>query len=159
MTNHTMPDPAAESMWFLRSVVKIPVSHKSGTDGISVIEHRLSYADSPPLHIHRDQDEVFHLIEGVMRFRVGNRDIIAKPGDTLLAPKGVPHTYRVESSTGARCLTVTTGPGFETMVREMSSRQPLTQLQPFGEVTPELAERLTEVCARNGIDIIGPPLA
>ena len=84
MTIHTLPDTAAESMWFLRSVVKIPVSHNAGTDGISVIEHRLSYADSPPLHIHRNQDEVFHILEGVIRFRVGNRGIIAKPATRCL---------------------------------------------------------------------------
>ena len=159
MTIHTLPDTAAESMWFLRSVVKIPVSHNAGTDGISVIEHRLSYADSPPLHIHRNQDEVFHILEGVIRFRVGNRDIIAKPGFPPDGPELVRLPYRVESSTGARCLTVTTGPDFESMVRELSSLQPLTQLQPFGGVTPELVARLSEVCARNGIDIIGPPLA
>ena len=43
-----------------------------------------------------------------------------RPGAIVLAPKGVPHTYRVESPQGGRCLTVTVHGDFERFVRAMS---------------------------------------
>ena len=62
---------------------------------------------------------VFHILEGTMLFRVYGADILAHAG-TMMAPKGVAHTFRVETAEGAHCLTITTGGDFERMVREMS---------------------------------------
>lgn len=54
------------------------------------------------------------VIEGRIRFRVGDIERVAGPGETLLAPKGIAQSYLVESD-GARCLTITRGCDFETM--------------------------------------------
>jgi quercetin dioxygenase-like cupin family protein len=65
--------------------------------GRSVLESLAPHGDSPPLHIHHTEDEVFHVIAGELRFQLDDQDVRLAPGETLLAPKGVPHTYRVES--------------------------------------------------------------
>jgi hypothetical protein len=44
------------SLWFLNTYVTILISSRGGSDGISVLEHRASQGDSPPLHIHHDED-------------------------------------------------------------------------------------------------------
>lgn len=149
---------AGEVLWFLNSLVVIRVSSAQGSDGTCVMEHHLPYADSPPLHVHRDEDEIFHILEGVVRFRVNGEDRLAVAGETVLASKGLPHTYRVESLTGARCLTITQGSGFETMVR--AAGRPATTVELPAQVTPtpKMVAELTRHCAENGIDIIGPPL-
>ena len=92
-------------LWFLDTEVTIMVSHADGGDGISVLEHRAPYGNSAPLHIHRNEDEIFHILEGRMLLRVADRDVHAGTGDTLLVPKRIPHTYRVDSANGARWLT------------------------------------------------------
>ena len=158
MTDQAMPTSAGQLLWFLDSLVTFRLAAKAGADRISVIEHRLPHGSSPPLHIHRNEDEVFHILEGTMRFRVDGRDTIAHAGQILLAPKGVPHSYRVESLHGARCLTMTTGGDFERMVREMSEPAQTPDLPPSMAPTPEMIAALTAACARNGIDIIGGPL-
>ena len=84
-------DPSRH-LWFLNTEVTIRVSHVDGSDGTSVLEHRAPHGDSPPLHVHLNEDEIFHILEGEMLFRVADRDVHAGTGDTLLAPKGVPHT-------------------------------------------------------------------
>ena len=109
-----------ERRWFLETLVAIRVPHDAGDDGISVIESVAPYGDSPPLHIHRNEDELFHVLEGTMRLRVGDDELVADAGDIFLAPKGVPHTYRVESREGARWLVTTTCGDFEAMVRAAS---------------------------------------
>ena len=148
-----------ELLWFNGSLVNIRVSAATGSDRISVVENLLRFEDSPPLHVHRNEDEVFHILEGTMRFRVDGKDVVAHAGQWVLAPKGIPHTFRVESAAGARCLIITTGGDFERMVREMSEPTPVNQLPPHSAPTLEMIEALTQACARNNIDIIGPPLS
>src|SRR3954447_20398278 len=109
-------DPS-NHLWFLNTEVTIKVSHLNGSDGVSVLEHRAPHGNSPPLHIHRTEDEIFHILEGEMLFRISDRELRAGAGETLLAPKNIPHSYRVESAEGARWLTITRGGDFETFVR------------------------------------------
>ncbi|TIP04202.1 MAG: cupin domain-containing protein [Mesorhizobium sp.] len=147
-----------ELLWFNNTLVAIQVSSADGEDGICVIEHRQPYGDSAPLHVHRNEDEVFHILEGRIFFVIDGRERIAGAGETVLAPKGLPHTYRVESPEGAHTLTVTRGPDFETMVRKASRPAERPDLPPLAAPTPQTLEMLTRLCAENGIDIVGPPL-
>ncbi|MEP9371227.1 cupin domain-containing protein [Mesorhizobium sp. KR1-2] len=155
---HTIMGKAGELLWFTDTLVTIRLPAGAGADGISVIEHRMPYGSSPPLHIHRNEDEVFHILEGTMRFNVAGKQLVAQAGQTVLAPKGIAHTYRVDSAAGARCLTVTTRGDFEKMVREVSRAAPAAEMPPRAAPTPEVIAALTEACARNGIDIVGAPL-
>ncbi|TPL80795.1 cupin domain-containing protein [Mesorhizobium sp. B2-3-13] len=148
-----------ELFWFNNTLVAIRLSSAEGEDGICVVEHRMPHGDSPPLHVHRHEDEVFHVLEGQLRFRIDGHDQIAGPGEIIIAPKGLPHTYRVESQDGARTLTITRGSDFETMLRQTSRSAQQPQLPPPSEPTPQMIEALVRICAENGIDIVGPPLS
>ncbi|WP_269931674.1 cupin domain-containing protein [Aminobacter sp. HY435] len=158
MTINAKTDSNGELLWFNGTLATIKVSGEAGADTISVIEHLMPYGSATPLHIHRNEDEVFHILEGVMRFNVEGKDFYGHAGQTLLAPKGIPHCYRVISAEGARCLTITTRGDFERMVREVSVPAERAEIPPQEMPTPEVIAALTEVCARNGIDIIGAPL-
>jgi len=145
-------------LWFLNTHVTIRVSSQDGSDGISVLEHRASQGDSPPLHIHHDEDEIFHVLEGEVRYRVGDQERLASAGETLLTPKGLPHTYRVESAE-ARMLTITKGE-FENFIRAFGRPAERDGLpDPSGPPTPEQAEALAHACRQFGIDLVGPPLS
>lgn len=145
-------------LWFGNTRVAIRVASHQGADGMSVIEHWMPCGEAPPLHIHRTEDEVFHVIKGRMRFRIGEQSLVAGAGETVLAPKGIPHHFRVESEEGAQCLTITRGADFETMVRAVSRQTGADWLPPFVMPDAATAESLTVACAANGIDIIGMPL-
>jgi quercetin dioxygenase-like cupin family protein len=147
-------------LWFLDTRVIVRVSFEDGDNQISVLEQWMPHGDSPPLHSHREQDEIFHLIEGEMAFRVGDRDLRARGGETLLAPKGAPHTYRVTSLTGAHVLVITRGGAFERFVRAVSRAAEREGLPDHaGPPTPEQVEALAAVAAQHGIDILGLPLS
>jgi len=101
---------------------------------------------------------VFHILEGRLRFRVGDDELRAGPGETLLAPKGVPHTYRVESEQG-RWLVTTARGDFERFVRSISRPAERDELpEPAPEPTPEQVEALGAVAGAHGIELVGPPL-
>lgn len=117
------------------------------------------HGDSPPLHIHHGEDEVFHVLEGKLRLRVAENDVCLGPGETILAPNGVPHTYRVESPEGARWLVITSRGDFERLVRSVSRHAAAPDLPPpSGPPTPEQAEALAAACRDCGIELVGPPL-
>jgi mannose-6-phosphate isomerase-like protein (cupin superfamily) len=157
----TLPAETADPahLWFGNSRVAIRVASADGADGLSVIEHWMPLGEAPPLHVHRTEDELFRILSGRFRFRVGTRVLEAGPGDTLLAPKGVPHHFRVVSPEGGHCLTVTRGADFETMVRTVS--RPAARDGLPDQVVPDAAmiDALAQACAANGIDVIGAPLS
>lgn len=46
-----------------------------------------------PLHVHHADDEAWYVLEGVMRFRLGDQVFEVGPRGAVLAPKGTPHSY------------------------------------------------------------------
>jgi len=46
-----------------------------------------------PLHVHHADDEAWYVLEGSLRFRIGEEVIEAGPHSAILAPKGTPHAY------------------------------------------------------------------
>jgi mannose-6-phosphate isomerase-like protein (cupin superfamily) len=159
MNMHTPPVNSGELFWFKGTLVNVRLSWNAGEDRVSVVEHYMPYGESPPLHIHRNEDEVFHILEGSMRIHIDGKESVAHAGETVLAPKGKPHSFRVESREGARCLTITSGGDFENLIREMGEPALNAGLPPQIEPTPAMIVALYESCARNGIDIIGSPLS
>jgi mannose-6-phosphate isomerase-like protein (cupin superfamily) len=149
----------ANQLWFLDSLVTIRVSTSTGQDGLSVLEHRMPYGSSAPFHLHRTEDELFQILEGEYRVKVQDQEQRVGPGTILLAPKGVPHTYRVESAQGGRCLTITVGGEFERFVRALS--RPAERPEPpppAGPPSEEAIQKFKGTAAKFGIEIIGPPL-
>ena len=46
-----------------------------------------------PLHVHHADDEAWYVLEGALRFRIGDELFEAPAGSAVLAPKGTPHAY------------------------------------------------------------------
>lgn len=53
------------------------------------------WAGSGPgyLHVHHADDEAWHVLEGTLTFRFGDREVEAPAGTTVFVPAGVPHAY------------------------------------------------------------------
>jgi mannose-6-phosphate isomerase-like protein (cupin superfamily) len=64
-----------------------------------VIEHSNLMPDTgPALHMHLSQEEWFYVMEGEVRFQVGERRIRLGPGESILAPRRIPHTFSASGS-------------------------------------------------------------
>ncbi len=150
---------STNQLWFQNSLVTVRVSASEGHDGLSVLEHRVPHGFSPPLHLHRTEDEVFQVLEGEFRVRVQDHDHRLGAGDILLAPKGAPHTYRVESAPEGRCLTITARGDFERFVRAVSRPAVRPELpEPAGAPSADAIQALRATAAKYGIELVGPPL-
>jgi mannose-6-phosphate isomerase-like protein (cupin superfamily) len=72
-----------------------------------------------PLHVHRADDEAWYVLEGVLRFRMGEETFEAGPGSAVIAPKGTPHAYgNARKGERARYLLVMT-PRLRALVRAL----------------------------------------
>jgi Cupin domain len=77
-----------------------PVIAAPGFPAIAAVGTSLvirEWTDSGPsyMHIHRSDDEAWHVLEGSLRFRFPDREVNAPAGTTVFVPAGSPHTYRV----------------------------------------------------------------
>jgi quercetin dioxygenase-like cupin family protein len=57
----------------------------------------------PGAHVHPEQTETFHVLEGTMKFRMGMRRIVARAGDTVVVPAGRVHKFSNGGDEVARC--------------------------------------------------------
>ena len=65
-----------------------------------------------PVHLHTREDEVFHVLEGLLWVQVDDTAYEVAAGSTAYLPLGRPHAYRVESDT-ARFLALGTPGGMD----------------------------------------------
>ena len=156
MANATV---GTEVLWFLDTRVRIHVPHAGAGDGLSLLESWAPPGDSPPLHVHHREDELFYVLKGEFLFRVGDGELQRGAGEALLIPKGVPHSYRVMSADGGRWLVTTTDGGFERLVRALGRRPDGPGLPDRGgPPSPAQAKALAAACAEQHIELVGPPL-
>jgi len=69
--------------------------------GYSVIEP----AAGAPLHVHKDVDEIFILLEGALDFRLGDEHRLVEAHHTIAIPAGVPHAFVAVGPSPARMFT------------------------------------------------------
>jgi mannose-6-phosphate isomerase-like protein (cupin superfamily) len=69
--------------------------------GYSVIEP----GSGAPLHVHKDVDEIFILIEGTLDLRLGDEQRLVEANHTIAIPAGVPHAFIAVGPTPVRMFT------------------------------------------------------
>jgi quercetin dioxygenase-like cupin family protein len=147
---------APDTLWFFDSLAQIRVSHEEGDGRLSVVEMTAPRGSMPPLHVHAE-DETFFVLEGAMTLYAGDRVERLSAGDSILAPRNVPHTFVVESDV-ARTLVVTEG-DFERYVRAIGRPAESATLPPplEGPPSPDELAAVARIAAEYGIELIGPP--
>jgi mannose-6-phosphate isomerase-like protein (cupin superfamily) len=145
---------SSEPLWFLGGLVYVHLDGEQTGGAFALSERRARRGDMPPLHVHHRDDETFHVLDGELALHVGEQTIAMTAGHTALAPRRVPHTYRVESET-ARWLLINSPAGFERFLRAAGERAAGEQLPPPGQPFDPAA--LAQLAAEQGIEILGPP--
>ncbi|HEX4903032.1 MAG TPA: cupin domain-containing protein [Acidimicrobiales bacterium] len=145
--------------WFLNSLVATKVDREGTAGAYCLMEHLLTPAADPPVHVHDDEDEAFYVLDGEVELEVGGDVVLATPGTYALAPSGTPHAFRVRTPT-ARMLVITssatggTNGGAEAFFRAAGTPAEAPVL-PAPEAPDPV--RLTRLAADHGIAILPPP--
>ncbi|GJE13812.1 cupin domain-containing protein [Methylobacterium longum] len=147
----------ADALWFTTARLTIHLSQKDNADGLTLIEHHMVEGFAVPLHVHRDEDESFYILQGEVRMQIDDQVRRLKAGDALTVSGGTPHAFRVVSPE-ARFLSMTTGQ-FEEMIRSLARPAENEGLPPQAEPTDEEVAALVSACATHGIEFQGPAVA
>jgi quercetin dioxygenase-like cupin family protein len=102
--------------------------------------------DGPPLHVHAAEDEAWWVIEGTLRFRLGEQAAEAPAGTFVFVPRGVAHAFQNVGDGPARILVLFTPAGMERFFDAFAT-------QPAGPDAFVTAGR------EAGMQVVGPPLA
>jgi mannose-6-phosphate isomerase-like protein (cupin superfamily) len=76
-------------------IIAGPGSRAIAAVGTSLVIHEWTGSGPSYLHIHRSDDEAWHVLEGSLRFRFADREVDAPAGTTVFVPAGSAHTYWV----------------------------------------------------------------
>src|SRR4051794_5316170 len=143
------PDITGDEFWWQGSLMRIR-ARAADTDGaLGLVEGTFYQGFGPPLHVHRRDSEGMLVLDGEIRFRQGERDILAGPGTFVWMPPGVPHAFKV-TSPSARALVIITPGGFEQMFVDGGVPTTESSEPPVHQYDPEAARALAE---RYGFDV------
>lgn len=127
---------------------QIKVSGKDTDGSLFVFEHAKMGKGGPPRHFHYEQDELFYAMEGEFAFEVGDEKFVLGPGDSLFAPRKIPHVWAyIGDKPGTLLLAVQPAASLEEFfMKSCNMTQP---------PSPQEAEQLF---AAHGMKVVGPPL-
>lgn len=97
-----------------------------------------------PMHVHENEDEIFHIIEGEMEFETQGETTILKKGDLIFLPRKIPHAFRVVGTQKAKAVVTIMPSGIEEMFEALSEL-------PAG---PPDFQKVTEICNSYGIHFL-----
>ena len=127
------------------SSILFKVLPRETNGGLFVIEHAGLVKGGPPLHMHLHQEEWFYVMEGEVLFQIGDSRKKLHAGDSILGPRGVPHTF---SSVGEK-------PG-----RMLIAFNPAGKMEEFLRMTgvPNPPVQDAAFFRQYEMELMGPPL-
>jgi quercetin dioxygenase-like cupin family protein len=139
--------------WFLNSLVteRVQMAETGGAYGIT--EHLLTAASNPPVHVHDDEDEAFYVLDGELELEVAGQVVVAGPGTYALAPRAVPHTFRVLTPT-VRMLVIGSGKASDNIEHFFHAVGDPAAERVLPEPGAPDIERLASVAAADGIAFV-----
>ena len=118
-----------------------------GNDGLLIIENTFHKKGGPARHVHHEQDEWFYAVEGEFIIEVGQERFRFNPGDSLLAPRKVPHAWAFVGETkGKMLITFMPAGKMEAFFREVTKANAMPPQDPA-------------LWRAHGMELVGPPLA
>jgi quercetin dioxygenase-like cupin family protein len=116
---------------------------------MNAVEISLRHRQMAPLHVHTEEEEL-SVLEGRLAVFAGGTRVELGPGEAWIAPAGVPHTYRAETSHVRLVATSTVmAPSrYEDFLRAVAEPSALT---------PEDESNLAMLAGANGIAVLAEP--
>ena len=116
---------------------------------LSVLSYEAPAGFGPPRHLHRKDDEILLIENGVIALWTPQGSWTAGPGDMVMLPRAIPHAWRVYGEESVRFQVIVAPGEFETFFEQIVKQH----------LTLSDQAQLQEVASKAGMDIVGPPLS
>ena len=141
----SVPNPIAGDVF-----IKLTEGETGGA--LSLFESAPRPGEGPPMHVHPNEDELLYVLEGTIRFKLGDEQMReTAAGGIAFIPRGLPHAWQNVGSEPARLVFLFTpaSPGMERFFPAFA------EVPEGGPVGDEFARLGREA----GMEVVGPPLA
>lgn len=128
------------------NAIDFKVAAQDSGGELFALENIFHAKGGPARHLHYEQDEWFYALEGEFQFEVGTERFKLLPGDSLLAPRQVPHVWAHIGDGRGRILVVFRPAGqMEAFFREVTKANAMPPQDPA-------------LWRAYGMELLGPPL-
>jgi quercetin dioxygenase-like cupin family protein len=152
----TLQSPAIpRDIWYLGTLLHLRATGADTGGAYGLVEEHLRRNLAPPRHTHTREDEAFIVLDGELTFWLGEQRFTAVAGQSAFLPRGVEHTFRVDSVT-AHVLNIVSPAGFEQFFVDFGEPAQADELPPAPDGPPDVA-RMAALLASYGVRLNGPP--
>lgn len=139
--------------WAMGVKVTIKLFGQDSGGAYAVFEDEVPPGVGTPLHLHTREEEMWRMLEGELTWVVGDRTWIAKAGDFVNTPRGVPHRFLNHGNATARMLLAYAPAGFEEWFLQVGT--PDTGSAP-AKPDREAMQRAMELAHGYGVEFLPP---
>jgi quercetin dioxygenase-like cupin family protein len=141
------------SYWGPGDVYTFLVTGEESGGAYFAMEALVPSGGGPPPHIHEREDETFYVLEGSCSFRLGDRVVVAGPGDFVFVPRGAVHRFRNEGPETARLIITFTPSGIEHFF-EATLERALDPTMPVPDNSAEVSARYAAAAPEYGLHFV-----
>ncbi len=145
-----------QPLWFLGCLFDIKVTGQETNGELTVVELTVGprLLAAPP-HMHNGGETVY-MLEGTLRFHLGERTLDLDPGSFLYHPKGAWEWFENVTDKPARALIAYSPGGIDKFFKEVGEPAKRRELPPPPKAPPDI-QRIAATAAKYGMQIKPPP--
>ena len=122
--------PRAKRYYFDVGLGSVCLSGRDTGGAYCLLEVSLAPGMAVPRHTHTREDEVYFVLAGELEVTVGEKTFVLGPGDTLLAPRDIPHALRNSGNIANHYLLIFSPSGFEEFIMATAVPAPDNAIAP-----------------------------
>ncbi|MEV6848440.1 cupin domain-containing protein [Actinoplanes sp. NPDC051411] len=146
------------AIWHMGALLQFRATSEETGNAFWLAEQTSNLGYASPIHVHSREDETFYVLDGELSIEIDGVMYRPAVGSTVFAPRGLPHSYKVESPT-ARWLVLGTPGGFDGWFFETGKPAESLTTPAFDPADfPDFGEIIASV-ERFGGKVLGPPRA
>ncbi|GAB4128319.1 MAG: hypothetical protein Fur005_46630 [Roseiflexaceae bacterium] len=162
-TNTTQPIIHAtgqgRALWHLGALIQFKALMSETNQQFWALEGFADHHMAVPLHAHTYEDEIWYVLDGTIRFTIGDQHYDAPAGTFAYIPRGVAHTFLVISTT-ARWFGFGIGGTLDQWFFETGIPAGSLTLPPHAAPPdPAMVANLVASLQAYGTETLGPPPA
>jgi mannose-6-phosphate isomerase-like protein (cupin superfamily) len=142
------PDP--KRYYFDVTLGSILLSGEDTGGAYSLVELRVAPGKGIARHTHTREEEAYFVVSGELEATIGDDVFTLKAGETLIAPRDIPHALRNPGKVPNHYLTIFSPSGFEGFLKAISVTAPAGAAAPI-RPPPSPVQNVVELAADYGI--------
>ena len=155
LSGYTLAQQEGRALWHLGALLVFKALGAETNGQFWALEGLADRQMAVPLHAHSRDDEIWYVLEGEVRFVIGDETRVGGPGSFVYIPRNVPHTFQVVSET-ARWFGIGTPAGLDEWFFATGVPAQSLTLPPAPDGPPDIDAIVSSLRA-YGTETLGPP--